>query len=95
MTGSHLASLIDVTQDGAAKYGPVQIRISWHHDCFDGEMTNWGTHGIDQVQRVLGIDDTGPIEMWPIKPGYRGDRFNDKVGMRSRAHHRRHRQAIR
>ena len=29
-----------------------------------GEMTGWGSHGFDQVQCALGMDLTGPIEMW-------------------------------
>ncbi|MFV1965349.1 MAG: Gfo/Idh/MocA family protein [Pirellulaceae bacterium] len=29
-----------------------------------GEMTGWGAHGLDQVQCALGMDDTGPVEVW-------------------------------
>ena len=29
-----------------------------------GEMTGWGSHGLDQVQWALGMDHTGPIEVW-------------------------------
>ena len=29
-----------------------------------GEMTGWGAHGLDQVQWALGMDDSGPIEVW-------------------------------
>ncbi|MDO4557935.1 MAG: Gfo/Idh/MocA family oxidoreductase [Planctomycetia bacterium] len=28
-----------------------------------GEMTGWGTHGFDQIQCALGMDDTGPVEV--------------------------------
>lgn len=42
-----------------------------------GEMTNWGAHGVDQVQWALGMSHTGPVELWPITPGPHG-----KVGMR-------------
>ena len=28
-----------------------------------GEMTGWGTHGLDQIQCALGMDDTGPVEI--------------------------------
>jgi predicted dehydrogenase len=37
-----------------------------------GEMTNWGAHGVDQIQWALGTDDTGPVEMWPLSPGQDG-----------------------
>lgn len=29
-----------------------------------GEVTGWGTHGLDQIQWALGTDDTGPVEIW-------------------------------
>ena len=29
-----------------------------------GEITGWGAHGLDQVQWALGMDDTGPVEVW-------------------------------
>jgi len=29
-----------------------------------GEMTGWGSHGLDQVQWALGMDETGPVEIW-------------------------------
>lgn len=32
-------------------------------------VTGWGTHALDQVQRALGTDDTGPVEIWPEEPG--------------------------
>ena len=32
-----------------------------------GEMTNWGAHGVDQIQWALGMDGTGPVELWPIE----------------------------
>jgi len=41
-------------------------------DFYGGEMTNWGAHGVDQVQWALGMDDTGPVEMWPLSPGQDG-----------------------
>lgn len=28
-----------------------------------GEMTGWGTHGIDQIQWALGMQETGPVEI--------------------------------
>lgn len=29
-----------------------------------GEMTGWGAHGIDQIQWALGMDESGPVEIW-------------------------------
>ncbi len=41
-------------------------------DFSGGEMTNWGAHGIDQIQWALGMDDTGPVEMKPLSEGPNG-----------------------
>lgn len=41
-------------------------------DFAGGEMTNWGAHGVDQVQWALGMDATGPIEISPITAGRNG-----------------------
>jgi hypothetical protein len=38
-------------------------------DYSGGEMTNWGAHGLDQIQMALGTDDTGPVEFWPLPDG--------------------------
>jgi hypothetical protein len=38
-------------------------------DFAGGEMTNWGAHGVDQIQWALGADDTGPVELQPLSPG--------------------------
>jgi len=35
-----------------------------------GEMTGWGSHGLDQVQWALGMDDSGPIEVWTEGPKF-------------------------
>jgi predicted dehydrogenase len=42
-----------------------------------GEMTNWGAHGVDQIQWALGMSESGPVELWPVTPG-----SNGKVSMR-------------
>ncbi len=36
-----------------------------------GEMTGWGAHGLDQVQWALGMDHSGPVEVWT-----EGGKFN-------------------
>ncbi len=38
-------------------------------DFSGGEMTNWGAHGLDQIQWALGTDDTGPVEIKPLSSG--------------------------
>ncbi|MDX9754104.1 MAG: Gfo/Idh/MocA family oxidoreductase [bacterium] len=30
-----------------------------------GEVTGWGAHGLDMIQWALGMDHTGPVEIWP------------------------------
>ena len=51
-----------------------QLQFAWMqwHDYSGGEMTNWGAHGVDQIQWALGKDDTGPTELWPETPGPNG-----------------------
>jgi predicted dehydrogenase len=41
-------------------------------DFAGGEMTNWGAHGVDQIQWALGMDDTGPTSMRPLTSGSNG-----------------------
>jgi predicted dehydrogenase len=41
-------------------------------DFAGGEMTNWGAHGVDQIQWALGMDATGPIEITPVTEGLNG-----------------------
>ena len=38
-----------------------------------GEMTNWGAHGVDQIQWALGKDDTLPTEFKLLTPGQDGE----------------------
>ena len=64
--------------------GPTQARkfhghlLGWMQwkEYANGEMTNWGAHGIDQVQWALGASETGPVELWPLPEG------NGKIGMK-------------
>ncbi len=66
--------------------GPTELRpyhsrlqfgwMGWR-DYSGGEMTNWGAHGLDQVQWALGMSLSGPVEIRPETPGPNG-----KVSMR-------------
>ena len=60
---------------GQAAYRPYNEKwMSWMRwrDFAGGEMTNWGAHGVDQIQWALGMDDTGPLEIEPITEGPNG-----------------------
>lgn len=35
-----------------------------------GEVTGWGAHGLDQVQWALGMDESGPTEVWVEGPKF-------------------------
>jgi predicted dehydrogenase len=45
-----------------------QIHFGWMRwrDYSGMEMTNWGAHGLDQIQSALGMDETGPVEFRPL-----------------------------
>ena len=45
--------------------------MSWY-DYAGGEMTNWGCHGLDMIQCALGMDRTGPVELFPLEQGPAG-----------------------
>lgn len=53
-------------------------------DFAGGEMTNWGAHGVDQIQWALGTDDTGPVKTWPIPfdTPIKAGQFASGIGMR-------------
>lgn len=65
---------IPPTDDWNTWCGPTELRpfnnklqfgwMGWR-DYSGGELTNWGAHGIDQIQWALGKDGTGPTELWP------------------------------
>jgi predicted dehydrogenase len=35
-----------------------------------GEFTGWGAHGLDMVQYALGMDESGPVEVWTEGPKF-------------------------
>ena len=45
--------------------------MGWR-DFAGGEMTNWGAHGVDQIQWALGADATGPVAVTPVTEGANG-----------------------
>jgi predicted dehydrogenase len=51
-----------------------EIWMSWMQwrDFSGGTMTNWGAHGVDQIQWALGADETGPVEIRPLTEGPNG-----------------------
>lgn len=51
-----------------------QLQFGWMQwrDYSGGEMTNWGAHGVDQIQWALGKSHTGPVEVRPVTPGPNG-----------------------
>lgn len=57
---------------GQAPLRPYNVHIpsDWRRwwDYGGGEITNMGAHALDQVQWALGMDDTGPVEFWPVTP---------------------------
>ena len=74
--------------DWDAWFGPTEV-VPYHIDIYTprakpgwmsfrpwsgGEMTGWGAHGLDQVQWALGMDDSGPVEIWTV-----GEKFNPPI----------------
>jgi predicted dehydrogenase len=58
-----------------AAFRPFNLQwMNWGRwrDLAGGEMTNWGAHGVDQIQWALGADGSGPVEMRPLTPGPNG-----------------------
>ena len=54
---------------GQAPMRPYNPKGRGGWDFGGGEMTNWGAHGLDQVQSALAMDQTGPVEFWPLPDG--------------------------
>jgi predicted dehydrogenase len=54
-------------------YNP-QLQFGWMawRSYSGGEMTNWGAHGVDQIQWALGMSESGPVEIWPVTEGPSG-----------------------
>ncbi|MCC6891164.1 MAG: Gfo/Idh/MocA family oxidoreductase, partial [Hyphomicrobiales bacterium] len=48
-----------------------------------GEMTGWGAHGLDQIQWALGMDESGPVEIWTEGPKFNAPTYT-KPESRSR-----------
>jgi predicted dehydrogenase len=51
-----------------------RLHFGWEHWwAYDGGgrcfgVTGWGAHAYDQIQRALGTDETGPVEVWLEEP---------------------------
>jgi hypothetical protein len=48
-------------------------------------MTNWGAHEGDMTQWALGMDRSGPVEVWPILEDYSGEMRHCPVAARYRS----------
>jgi predicted dehydrogenase len=74
---------------GQAEKRPYNSELFSHWmrywDYSGGETTNWGAHGIDQIQSALGMSTTGPVEFYPLEdaPQYAvGWRYTNGVRVR-------------
>ena len=45
-----------------------------------GEMTGWGSHGFDQIQWALGMDESGPVEIWTEGPKFDSPTYTEPEG---------------
>jgi predicted dehydrogenase len=61
-----------LNQAAARPFHPNWMGWMQWRDFAGGEMTNWGAHGVDQIQWALGMDHTGPIELEPLTSGPNG-----------------------
>src|SRR3954454_4582066 len=79
------------TDDWKTWLGPTELRpfnkqlqFSWMRwrDYSGGEMTNWGAHGVDQIQWALGKDGTGPTELSLDEKGIITMKYDDGTPVR-------------
>lgn len=57
---------------GPTEYRPYNaMLLGWMgwREYSGGEMTNWGAHGVDQIQWALGASETGPVALAPMPDG--------------------------
>ena len=58
---------------GSTPLKPYNTRLQngWMgcRDYSGGQMTNWGAHGLDQIRWAVGMDDSGPVEIWLEETG--------------------------
>ena len=74
--------------------GPTEV-VPYHKDIYTpranpgwisfrpwsgGEMTGWGAHGLDQIQWALGMDESGPIEIWTKGPKFNPPTYTKPEG---------------
>ena len=55
-----------------SEYRPYGSGATKGRNYVGGEMTNWGAHGVDQIQWALGKDNTLPVRFKPITSGPNG-----------------------
>jgi predicted dehydrogenase len=60
-----------------------QLQLKWMSwwDYSGGEMTNWGAHGLDQIQWAVGMDHSGPVELFPLDEPKGGIGFRYENGV--------------
>ena len=58
-----------LNQAAWGEFNPEWMGWMRWRDFSGGEMTNWGAHGVDQIQWALGMDGTGPTEIKPLSEG--------------------------
>jgi predicted dehydrogenase len=61
-----------LNQAADRSFNPAWMGWMQWRDFAGGEMTNWGAHGIDQIQWAIGADGTGPTELRPLSEGPNG-----------------------